>query len=345
MADGTRTATDDAGHASAPPPERDRREPDYYALLGVMPGASDDEIQRAFRRLAKLWHPDRYATAAPEMRARAERRMRMLIRARDVLADAEERAAYDERRGTPSPGQGARPFPLDYTPPPFYGAGSLHHVEHASANPNGAGQFAGILAAILAIALLGGSLSGGIGSTTGAVLVFGAAGLLLLAAAVLFTSGSGLAHAATSWMEGEPGGGANSSPEDETAPTPEQDADAPRDTFERLVEEALASVPEQFQSWLENVMVEIEDEPSEATLAQMRVRPDCTLFGLYQGVPLTHHYGRGVAPEVITIFQGPIERYCHGDGERIREQARRTVLHELAHHFGMDHDAMPTWIR
>jgi predicted Zn-dependent protease with MMP-like domain len=50
-------------------------------------------------------------------------------------------------------------------------------------------------------------------------------------------------------------------------------------------------------------------------------------------------------PEVITIYRRPIERYCRGDPDRIREQVRRTVLHELAHHFGIDHDAMPDWIR
>jgi len=50
-------------------------------------------------------------------------------------------------------------------------------------------------------------------------------------------------------------------------------------------------------------------------------------------------------PEIITIYQHTIEAYCHGDPDRIREQVRHTVLHEVAHHFGIDHEEMPIWVR
>ena len=324
-----------------------RPEPNYYAVLGVARDASDDEIQRAFRRLAKLWHPDRYAGAPPVMRERAERRMRLLLRARDVLTDPVRRHEYDVARvETPVEGRNARPVDFVYTPPPYFGTGSASHLARVGGNPNGAGQFAGVLALILGLALIGGTLNGRAGSSTGAFLVLALAVGLFCVAGICFTSGSPLARAANAWMEADP------------APDPEGTVDATdtadasqwmrrgaRDGFERLVEEALDTVPEEFQSWLNNVLVEVLDEPTEDMLRQMQVREGCTLLGLYTGVPLTHQYGRDVPPEIITIFQGPIERYCDGDPDAIRDQVRRTVLHELAHHFGMDHDAMPDWIQ
>jgi predicted Zn-dependent protease with MMP-like domain len=56
-------------------------------------------------------------------------------------------------------------------------------------------------------------------------------------------------------------------------------------------------------------------------------------------------HDRTSQPEIITIYQRTIEAYCHGDPDRIREQVRHTVLHEVAHHFGIDHEEMPIWIR
>jgi predicted Zn-dependent protease with MMP-like domain len=116
--------------------------------------------------------------------------------------------------------------------------------------------------------------------------------------------------------------------------------------FEVLVQEALASIPAEFQERMNNVFVQVEYEPDEELLRRVGTREGYTLLGLYEGVPLTA-YGRlhSSHPETITIFQHTIERYCHGDPDRIREQVRHTVLHEVAHHFGMDHDEMPIWIK
>ncbi len=114
--------------------------------------------------------------------------------------------------------------------------------------------------------------------------------------------------------------------------------------FEQLVEEALASIPEEFHEQMENVLVRVESEPGEAVLMRVGVKEGYTLLGLYEGVPLTA-YGRIGGPEIITIYQHPIERYCHWDPARIREQVQHTVLHEVAHHFGIDHDEMPIWVR
>ena len=116
--------------------------------------------------------------------------------------------------------------------------------------------------------------------------------------------------------------------------------------FELLVQEALAAIPEEFRARMDNVFVQVEYEPGEELLRRVGTREGYTLLGLYEGVPITT-YGRlhSSHPETITIFQRTIERYCHGDPARIREQVQHTVLHEVAHHFGMDHDEMPIWIK
>ena len=116
--------------------------------------------------------------------------------------------------------------------------------------------------------------------------------------------------------------------------------------FETLVQEALASIPEEFHERMSNVHVQVEYEPDEELLQRVGTKEGYTLLGLYEGVPLTT-YGRFYSsyPETITIFQRTIERYCHGDPDRIREQVLHTVLHEVAHHFGIDHDEMPIWIK
>lgn len=109
-------------------------------------------------------------------------------------------------------------------------------------------------------------------------------------------------------------------------------------SFEELVAEALDSLPPQIAGRMENVEVVIEPEPTRAMVEGLPRGQ--TLLGLYQGVPLT---GRGrydaVLPDKITIFQGPIERACRTP-RQIREQVRRTVIHEIAHHFGIDDDRL-----
>lgn len=120
----------------------------------------------------------------------------------------------------------------------------------------------------------------------------------------------------------------------------------PVDEFEQLVQEALLSLPDEFRSYMDNLAVMVEDEPDVEALQQAHVPPGHTLLGIYHGTPLTdygHYYSK--LPERITIYQGPIERRCQGNRERIRLQVRATVLHELAHHFGIDHDDMPHWIK
>src|SRR5262249_60637038 len=81
-----------------PPMVDTEAEPDYYAVLGVASETSDEQIRQAFRRLGKLWHPDHYMHAPAEMRDRAERRMRAILRAYEAIGTPAARAAYALRR-------------------------------------------------------------------------------------------------------------------------------------------------------------------------------------------------------------------------------------------------------
>jgi predicted Zn-dependent protease with MMP-like domain len=126
----------------------------------------------------------------------------------------------------------------------------------------------------------------------------------------------------------------------------EQEEGEEPSAFEQLVQEALDSIPEEFHKQMENLVVIVEDEPNEETLEHVGSEEGYILLGLYQGVPLTAlGYQRPLVPEHITIYQRTIEQYCHGDPERIRAQVRATVLHEVAHHFGLGHEEMPIWVK
>ncbi|MCX7624492.1 MAG: metallopeptidase family protein [Thermomicrobium sp.] len=113
-----------------------------------------------------------------------------------------------------------------------------------------------------------------------------------------------------------------------------------RRAFEALVAEVLDTLPEPFRSALDNVAVVVEQEPRvrHRRVAGMR---GGTLFGLYEGVPLTERtsgYGL-VPPDVITLFRGPLCRAAR-NREELGELVRRTVLHELAHYFGISDERL-----
>ncbi|HJX39721.1 MAG TPA: metallopeptidase family protein [Anaerolineae bacterium] len=114
-----------------------------------------------------------------------------------------------------------------------------------------------------------------------------------------------------------------------------------RSRFERLVAEALDSLPLEFQKKMENVDVVIEAWPSREEVERAGLSADDSLFGLYEGVPLTErttHYGL-VLPDKITIYQGPIEACCRS-AEEVRGQVRQVVMHELGHHFGISDERL-----
>jgi predicted Zn-dependent protease with MMP-like domain len=107
--------------------------------------------------------------------------------------------------------------------------------------------------------------------------------------------------------------------------------------FEQLVVDALSTLPQVILDKMDNVAITIQDWPTRAQLRIAGVPAGSTLYGLYQGVPLTQrttHYGL-VPPDRITIFRGPLTTYHHTP-QAIADQVRRTVIHEIAHHFGMD---------
>ena len=107
--------------------------------------------------------------------------------------------------------------------------------------------------------------------------------------------------------------------------------------FGELVEQALAELPPQFAEFLEEVPVEVRDRPSKSHLHQMG--RDHLLLGLYVGRPRTERSveDSGRLPDVIYIFQEPIEQVSQGEQELV-DQVRMTVLHEIGHHFGLDED-------
>ena len=112
-----------------------------------------------------------------------------------------------------------------------------------------------------------------------------------------------------------------------------------RDAFTALVEEALRDIPRRFRDAMKNVAVVVEDEPPPHVLDEMEIDPDDTLFGLYQGTPLTERgWGYGNAlPDRISIYQWPIEDACE-DEDEIRGCVAETVIHEFGHYFGMSEE-------
>jgi predicted Zn-dependent protease with MMP-like domain len=105
-----------------------------------------------------------------------------------------------------------------------------------------------------------------------------------------------------------------------------------RERFEELVAEALDTVPEELARLIDNCVVLVEDDAPE---------DDPDLLGLYDGVPLTERDSTYVmaVPDRITIFRNPTLAMCESDDE-IVEEVRITVVHEIAHHFGIDDDRL-----
>jgi predicted Zn-dependent protease with MMP-like domain len=109
-----------------------------------------------------------------------------------------------------------------------------------------------------------------------------------------------------------------------------------RRRFEALVRQALATLPPELRRLTDVVAIVVEDWPDAADLAAAGLPSEETLFGLYVGVPLTERTsGYTMAlPDKIIIFQGPLEAWCRSYDELVQE-VRTTVVHEVAHHFGI----------
>jgi predicted Zn-dependent protease with MMP-like domain len=112
-----------------------------------------------------------------------------------------------------------------------------------------------------------------------------------------------------------------------------------RKEFERLVADALASIPRRFRDAMENIAIVVEDEPSAELLEEMDIEPPDTLLGLYQGTPLTERRwdSGNDLPDRILIFQGPHERESDGV-EDLEIAIAETLIHEIGHYFGMSEE-------
>ncbi len=112
-----------------------------------------------------------------------------------------------------------------------------------------------------------------------------------------------------------------------------------RAEFDAAVEEALAEIPPGFEQYMRDIVVDVEDMPSPRDCKAVGVRDPRHLLGLYHGVPLTersvHHHAR--MPDRISIYQHNIERISR-TRKQLLSQIRKTVLHEIGHHFGLNED-------
>lgn len=116
-----------------------------------------------------------------------------------------------------------------------------------------------------------------------------------------------------------------------------------REEFERVVDEALEALPKRFADMVENVVIAVEDEPSDEDLDAVEDDddPDLELLGIYRGVALTERtHDMPLLPDEIAIFRGPINRVAASRHEAV-QCVRDTVIHELGHYFGLSHDDLP----
>lgn len=109
------------------------------------------------------------------------------------------------------------------------------------------------------------------------------------------------------------------------------------EAFNELINEALASLPGEHVKKIENIAIVIQDEPTEEQRIKLNLRHDQTLFGLYEGVPLTKRQGIApILPDKITLFKLPLASSANFIGD-LKEQIRHTLWHEIGHYYGLDH--------
>jgi predicted Zn-dependent protease with MMP-like domain len=109
--------------------------------------------------------------------------------------------------------------------------------------------------------------------------------------------------------------------------------------FDRLISQAMDELPQEYIKGLDNVAIVYADQPDEHQSKKAGLREHSLLLGLYEGIPLTKR-GNGytfVLPDKITLFKYPILMVSH-DEKSLFEQIKRTLWHEIAHYYGLDHD-------
>ena len=113
-----------------------------------------------------------------------------------------------------------------------------------------------------------------------------------------------------------------------------------REEFTKLVEQVLDSLPKEFRSRIHNVAVLVEDLPPDQEPPEPG-KPTRLRLGLFHGVPMTHKsvFQLGTGPDYIVLYQKNIEAICRNEAA-VREQVRRTVIHEFGHYFGMTEEQL-----
>jgi predicted Zn-dependent protease with MMP-like domain len=112
-----------------------------------------------------------------------------------------------------------------------------------------------------------------------------------------------------------------------------------RAKFDALVADALAGIPRRFRDAMQNIAIAVEREPSPDLLREMDIEPPDTLFGLYQGTPLTERpWSHGnTLPDRILLFQGPHEREADDEDDLVISIGE-TLIHEIGHYFGLSEE-------
>lgn len=109
--------------------------------------------------------------------------------------------------------------------------------------------------------------------------------------------------------------------------------------FDSLISKAMDELPQEYIRGLVNVAIVMADEPSPEQREKIKLRHDSLLLGLYEGVPLVYRTGNesGLLPDKITLFKYPILAVSR-DEAGLFEQIKRTLWHEIAHYYGLNHD-------
>ena len=110
--------------------------------------------------------------------------------------------------------------------------------------------------------------------------------------------------------------------------------------FDALITRAMDELPQHYIKGLNNVAIVMADEPDEAQRQKLKIRHDQLLLGLFEGVPQTARTGNeaGLLPDKITLFKYPILAVAGYSDASLFEQIKRTLWHEIAHYYGLDHD-------
>ncbi len=109
--------------------------------------------------------------------------------------------------------------------------------------------------------------------------------------------------------------------------------------FDQLISKAMDELPQEYIHGLQNVAIVMADEPDAVQREKLKLRHNHLLLGLYEGVPRTARTGNeaGLLPDKITLFKYPIMAVSNGE-DGLFEQIKRTLWHEIAHYYGLDHD-------